>query len=145
MQKPHLPVRARKLPRLMGSGIGPGTETCVNWGGPIVMLPCLHQGKVYIKRKLWVWRAKKCIPLVGAGTPLTCAGRQTTPSHGWRYRAESGNLRKLVSMVHCLHQGNVYIKTKLRVWREQKCIPLVGVEIPLTYAGRQTTPSPGGW
>ena len=26
--------------------------------------------------------------------PLTCAGRQTTPSQGRRYRAENGNLSK---------------------------------------------------
>ena len=28
-------------------------------------------------------------------TPLTSAGRQTTPSQGSQYRAENGNLRKL--------------------------------------------------
>ena len=84
-----------KLPRLKGGGIGPRTETCVNWGEPITMVPCLHQGNIYIKRKLRVWRDQKCIPLVGAETPVTCAGRQTTPSQGRRHRAENENLRKL--------------------------------------------------
>ena len=88
-------MRAVKLLRLKGGGIGPRTESCVNWGGPIAMVPCLHQGNIYIKRKLRVWREQKCISLVGAKTALTCAGCQTTPSEGKRYRAENGNLRKL--------------------------------------------------
>ena len=44
-------------------------------------------------------------------------------------------------MVPCLHQKNIYIKTKLQVWRVQKCIPLVGTKTALTCAGLQTTPS----
>ena len=46
-------------------------------------------------------------------------------------------------MVPCLHQGNICIKKKLRVWRDQKFIPLVGVKTPLTCAGRQTHASQG--
>ena len=157
-------------------------------GGPNTMVPCLHQGNIYIQRKLRVWREQKCIPLVGAETPLTCLGRQSTPFHGGRYRADNGNLRKLgwsyrhgtvfvprqyiypkeatgmertemystsrcknltyrcgasklprligggmglrtktcvrmggpIAMVPCLHQGNINIQRRLRVWREQK-------------------------
>ena len=44
-------------------------------------------------------------------------------------------------MVPSLHQSNVYIKRKLRVWRVQKCIPLVGAQPSLTCAGLQTTTS----
>ena len=113
----------------------------------IAMVPCLHEGNLCIKKKLWIWKAQKCIPLVDVETPLACAGRQTTSSHGGRYRAENGNLRKLGgpnTMVPCLHQGNIYIQRKLRVWEEQKCIPLVGAETQLTYAGRQNTPSHEG-
>ena len=88
MQKPHLPVQAAKLPCLIGGSIEERTETSVNLGGPITMVPFLHQGYADITRKLWVWRAQKCIPLVGAETPLT-------PSHEGSYRAENGNLRKL--------------------------------------------------
>ena len=73
----------------------PRTETRVNWGGPIAMVPCLHQGNVYIERKLRVWRAQKCSPLVSAETPLTCGDWQTTPTHAGRYRAENGNSREL--------------------------------------------------
>ena len=110
------------------------------------MVPCLHQGNIYTKRKLRVWRDQKCIPLVGAKTILTCAGRQIIPFRGRRYRAKIGKLRKMggpIAMVTCLHQGNIHTKQKLRVWRDQKCIPLVGRKTILTCADHQTTPSRG--
>ena len=59
------------------------------------MVPCLHQGNIYIKRKLRVWRDQKCIPLVGAITPLNCAGRHNTPSRGRQNRAQNGKFGKL--------------------------------------------------
>ena len=135
------------------------------------MVPCVHQGNIYIKRKLRVWRDQKYIPLVGGITPLKCAGRQNTPSRGRQYRAQYGKLSNLpvravkiprleggsigpstescincdrpISMVPCLHQGNIYIKRKLRVWRDQKCTPLVDAIILLPCAGRQNIPSRG--
>ena len=110
------------------------------------MVPCLHEGNIYNKRKLRVWRDQKCIPLVGGITPLTSAGRQNTPSRGRLYRAQNGMSGKWdgpMAMVPCLHQGNINTKRKLRVWRDQKCIPLVGAIIPLTCAGRKNTPSQG--
>ena len=88
-------MRALKIPRLEGGSIGPRTESCANWDGPISLVPCLHQGNIYTKRKLRVWRDQKCIPLVGAITPLTCAGPQNTPPRGRQYRAQNGKLRKL--------------------------------------------------
>ena len=54
------------IPRLEGGSIGPRTESLVNWNGPMAMVPSLHKGNIYTKRKLWVWRDQKCIPLVGA-------------------------------------------------------------------------------
>ena len=95
MQKPHLPVRSVKIPHLDGGSIGPRTESCENWNGPIAIVPCLHQGNMYTKRKLRVWSDQKCIPLVGAITPLTCACRQNTPFRGRRYRSQNGKLHKL--------------------------------------------------
>ena len=95
-------------------------ESCLNWDGPIAMVPCLHQGNINTKRKLRAWRDQKCIPIVGAITPLT-------------YRP--------IAMGLCLYQGNIYTKRKQRAWRDQKCIPLVGAITPLTSAGRQNTPS----
>ena len=44
-------------------------------------------------------------------------------------------------MVPCFHQGNTYTKWKLRVWRDQKCIPLICAITPLNCEGRQNNPS----
>ena len=49
-----------------------------------------------------------------------------------------------IPMVPHLHQSNGYIKRKLREWRVQKCIALVGAETVLTSAWPQTTPCHGG-
>ena len=46
-------------------------------------------------------------------------------------------------MVPCFNQGNIYTKRKLRVRRDQKCIPLVVTITPLNCAGRHNTPSRG--
>ena len=174
------------------------------------MLPSFHKGNIYIKRKLRVCRDQKCIPLVGAITPLNCAGHENTPYRGRQYQAQNGKFGKLgrtyghgtvfaprkylyhkklrvwrdqkciplvgaitrlpvpavkiprreggsigpriescvncdgpISMVPCLHQGNIYTERKLRVWRDQKCIRLVGAITPLNCEGRQNTPSRG--
>ena len=88
-------MRDVKIPRLEGGSIGPRTESWVNWDGPVAMVPCLHQGNIYTKRKLRVWRDQKCILLVGGTTPLTCAGHQNTASRGRQYRAQIGKLGKL--------------------------------------------------
>ena len=88
-------MRAVKVPRHEGGSIGPRTESCTNWDGPISMVPCLHEGIIYTKRKLRVWRNQKCIPIVGAITPLTCAGCQNTRSLGRHYRAQNRKLHKL--------------------------------------------------
>ena len=56
-----------------------------------------------------------------------------------------GNCDGPIAMVLGLHQGNIRIKRKLRVWRDQKYIPLVCAKTPFTCAGHQTTPSQGRW
>ena len=139
-------MRAVIIPRLKGGSVGPRRESLVNWDGPMAMVPCLHQGNIYTKRKLRVWRDQKCIPLVGAIIPLTCAGRQNTRLEGGSIGPSTEcciNCDGPISMVPCLHQGNIYIKRKLRVWRDQKCIPLVGAITPLNGAGRHNTLSRG--
>ena len=88
-------MRAVTVPHLEGGSIGPRTEALVNWDGSMAMVPCFHQGNMYTKRKLRVWIDQKCIPLVGAITPLTSAGRQNTPSRGRQYMAQNGNSGKL--------------------------------------------------
>ena len=70
-------------------------EICETSGLPIPMVPRLHQNYSYIKKKIWVWRARKCIALVGAETVLTSAGPQITLFHGGQYRVRNGNLRNL--------------------------------------------------
>ena len=131
-------MRAVKIPRLEGGSKGPRTEIWVNWDGHMTMVPCLHQGNIYTKRKLRIWRDQKCIPLVSAITPLTCVGRISTPSRGRKYRAKNGKLGKLGrtygdGIVNA--PRNIYTKRKLRVRRDQKCIPLVGAITPLNCAG----------
>ena len=44
-----------------------------------------------------------------------------------------------IPMVPRLHQSNGYIKRKLRAWRVQKCIALVGADAVLTTAWKQST------
>ena len=61
----------------------------------MAMVPCLHQRNIYTKRKQQVWRDQKCIPLVGAITPLKCEGRENTPSRGRQHRAKHGKFGKL--------------------------------------------------
>ena len=174
-------MQAVKLARLKGVGIGPRTQTCVDWDGPIAMLSCLHQGQIYLKRMIRVWRDHKCMRLVGAGIPVTCAGRKLSRLKrggiwsrseilrklGWTYRhgavfaprqylyqkectgmerpemylpswcknpsylcgsslprlkgVSIGSRTKThvnwgapITMVPCLHQGNIYIERKLR-------------------------------
>ena len=48
-----------------------------------------------------------------------------------------------MAMVPCLHHGTTYIERKLRVWRDHKCIPLVGSKTPLNCVGRHTISSQG--
>ena len=137
-------MRAVKVHRLDGGSIGPRTESWVNFDGPISMVPCLHQGNIYTKRKLRVCRNQKCITLVGAKPHLPVPAVKIPRLDGGSIgpRTESWvNCDGPISMVPCFYQGNIYTKTKLRVWRDQKCIPLVGAITPLTCAGRQNTPS----
>ena len=119
MQKPYLPVRAVKILRLEGDGIGPRTESCVISDGPIAMVSCLHQGNIYNNRKLRVWSDRKCISLVSAKNILTCAAVKILrlEGDGIGPRTESCVIRDgPIAMVPCLHWGNIYSKRKLRVW-----------------------------
>ena len=94
----------------------------------MAMVPCLHQGNIYTKRNLRVWRDQKCIPLIGAITPLNCAGRQNTPSRGRQYRAQNGKLRKLRRTY--LH-GTVFAPRKYLYQKEA-----TGIERPEMWQSR---------
>ena len=71
VQKRHRSVRVNKLPRFLQRRIGQAIEIFKISGLPIVMVPCLHQCSVYIKRKLRVWRAQKCNFQVSVKTART--------------------------------------------------------------------------
>ena len=49
-----------------------------------------------------------------------------------------------IPMVQRLHQSNAYMKRKVRAWRVQNCIALVGADTVLTTAMKQSTPFHGG-
>ena len=93
------------------------------------MVPCLHHGNIYIKRKLRVWRDQICILLVGGITPLNGGGRQSTPSRARQYSAQNGKLRKLGRTY--LH-GTVFAPRKYSYQKEAK-----GMERPEMYSDSQ--------
>ena len=97
---------AVQIPCLEGGSIGSKIESCVNWDGVIAMVPCLHQGNIYAKRKLRVCRVQNCIALVGAITPLTSAGHESIPSTGRHYRVQNGKVGKLGQTNH---HGTVFV------------------------------------
>ena len=49
-----------------------------------------------------------------------------------------------ILMVPRLHQSNCYMKWKIRAWRVQRCITLVGADTVLTSARPQNSPFHGG-
>ena len=122
-------------------------EICENSALPIPMVPRLHQSNGYIKSKLRAWRVQNCIALVGADTVLL-RGRKVPRFMGGSMgpRMEICEiLGLLIPMVPLLHQSNGYIKKKLRAWRVQKCIDLVGADTVLFTAWPQSTPFHWGW
>ena len=142
VQIPHRPVRARKLPMFRTLRIGPPTENDGNSGEPIAMVPCLHQGNVAIKRKLRIWRAQKCNLLVVQIPHRPVRARKLPMFRTLRIgppTENDGNSGEPIAMVPCLHQGNVAIKRKLRIWRAQKCNLLVGANTAPTSTGRQNS------
>ena len=127
-------MRTVKIPGLEGGSIGTRPESWVNWDGHMAKVPCLHQGNMYKKRKLRVWRAQKCIPIVGAITAFTCVGRQNTPSRGRQYRTQNGKLGKwALTYGH----GNVFAPRKY-LYQEEG----TGMEKPEMYSdSRRNNPT----
>ena len=119
-------MRAVKITSLEGGSIEPRTESLVNWDGPMAMVPCLHQENIYTKRKLRVWRDQRCIPLVGAITPLNCAGRYNTPSRGRQYRAQNGKFGKLGR-----NYGHINVFTPRKYLHQKEA---TGMERPEMYS-----------
>ena len=134
VQPPYLPLRGSKVPRFMGGSIGPRMEICETSALPIPMVPGLHQSNGYIKRNLRAWRVQ---------IPYLALRSRKLPRFigGIRPRMEiCGNSGLHIPMVPRLHKSNGYMKRKLRAWRVQKCIALVGANTVLTSSGPETTP-----
>ena len=143
MQIPYLTLRGRKVPHFMRGSIGPRMEICRTSGLQILMVLRLHQSNGNIKRNLRGWRVQKCITLVRTDTVLTRVGPQSNQFHGGIRgpRIEICGISGIpFPMVPCLHQSNGHIKRKIRAWRVQKCITLVGADTVLASAGSQSTP-----
>ena len=140
-------MRGRKVPRFMGGSIGPRVEICGISGLQISMVPSLHQRNGNIRKILRAWRVQKCITLVGADTVLTSAFPQSTPFMEGSIgpRMEICGISGLpILMVPRLYQSNGSIKRKIRAWRVQKCISLVGANTVLPSAGPQSNLFNGG-
>ena len=103
----------------------------------------LHQSNIYIKRKLGLWRAQKCISLLGAKSAFACAGQQANPSHVRQCWAENGNLGKFGST---FRHGVVFAPKQCLDQKQARAMEspkmcLVGAKGTLTCTGPQTTPS----
>ena len=142
MQKPHLPVRDGKPPRLMEASIGPRMEICRNVGLPLTMVPYFNQSNVYVKKKLQELRFQKCIPLVGAKIALTSVGLQTSQSHVSQYRAENENLRKSGSTFHhgtvfapkqCLYPKEATVMESPKMHSSNRCKNRTYLCVPANY------------
>ena len=104
---------------------------------------CVSDKAVFISKASYGYREPENVFHLS----LTCTGLQLPQfmEGSIRLRMESCvNSGLPIAMVPCLHQSNVYIKRRLRVWRAQKWIPLVGAETAPTCTGLQTTPVHGG-
>ena len=78
------------------------------------------------------------LPVRGRKEPSFMAG-------SIRHRMEICGISGLpILTVPRLHQSNGYMKRKLRAWRVQKCITLVGADTVLTSEGPQSTQIHGG-
>ena len=147
MQIPYLPLRARKVPRFMGGSIGPRMEICEISSLPIPMVSRLHQSIGYIKRS-YGHRESRNISPYSVQTPYLPVSGSKVPrfiggSIGPKMEiCETSTLP--IPMVPRLHQNNGYIKRKLRAWRVQNCIALLGADTVLTTAWKQSTPFHGG-
>ena len=83
----------------------------------MAMVPYLHQGNIYTKWKLWVWRDQECISLVGAITSLNCAGRLNTPSRGRQYSDLFVLCPSLLLISRLtVMNGKVQLKKTLNAW-----------------------------
>ena len=105
--------RTGQITQIHAPRIGPRMETWEFSKLSKTMVPPLHQGNVYIKMQLWVWRSQKYNRFLGAINSLQVTARQITRFHApcIKPRMEIWENSKLSkTMVPPLHQSSVYIK-----------------------------------
>ena len=122
----------------MGGSIGPRKEICETSGLPIPMVLRLHQSNDYMKRKLGHGEFKNVLPKSVKIPYLPVRGHKLPHVKGGNIGSRKEICESLglpIPMVPRFHQSNGYIKRKLRAWRVQKCISMIGADIVLTSAG----------
>ena len=147
VQIPHLPLWSRKPPRFMRGSIGSSMEICETLALQIPMVPRLHQRHGYINTKLRYEEFKNVFPYSVQIPYLPVHCRKPPRFMGGRIEPRMeicGNSALPIPMILRLRQSNGFIKRKLRAWRVQKCIALVGADTVLTSAGPQTPQFCGG-
>ena len=94
------------------------------------MVQCFYQRNDYSKTKLGLWRAQKCIRLVGALSAITCVGPPTTLTHVRQYWAENGILGKsgatfphgeVFAPKKKLHQKKVRAMESPKMYSSRRC------------------------
>ena len=119
VQKAHSPMRGGKLPGFMQLWVGPNMEIWGNSGLPFPTALCTNAiiiskgrwGNGEPKNVILMSLQKAHFPLWGWKPPGFMQRRIGPNLEIW------GNLRLPFPTVPCLHQGNNYIKRKLREWR----------------------------
>ena len=91
--KPAPTGTGHKLPGILQRRIGQATEIFKTLGLLFAMIPGLLQCKVYVKRKLRVWRAQKCNFLVSSKTAPTGTGQHTIPCLAALYLVSNRNFQ----------------------------------------------------
>ena len=156
MQIPYSPLRGSKEPRFMGGSIGPRMEICETSALPIPIAQVgadaiLTTACTAFAPKQWLYQkeatgmesSKLFRPSRCRYCTYLCLQTKYPVSGGGsiRPRMERCETSALpIPMVRRLHQSNGYIKRKLRAWRVQNCIALVGADTVLTTACKQSTP-----
>ena len=145
VQISYLSLRGRKVPRFMGVVQGPEWKYAKLrshqslWYSVCIKTMVISKGSYghgEFKNVLPQSVQIPYLPLRGSKVPRFMGG-----SIGPRMEiCETSALP--IYMISRLHQSNGYIKRKLRAWRVQKCIALVGADTVLTSQGPETTPFP---
>ena len=133
MQKTYLPVRGCKVPRFMRGSIGPTMEICETLCLPIPMVPRLHKSNGYIKRKLRIWRAQKCIALVCAQNVPTTALLYNIRFQGVQHMTKDENMRNFVPTN--LH-GTAFVPKQWLYQKEAICMESSKMHCPRRYRKR---------